>query len=81
MMVESVKGKARKDLNALSVQEGGNHYKDMVIQPVEYCHKNGLGMIESNVVKYVSRHKNKNGKEDIKKAIHFLNLLLELEYS
>lgn len=64
----------------LSKQEGGGHYKGMVIQPVEYITKNYIPFIEGSVIKYVSRHRNKNGKEDIKKAIHFLELLLELEY-
>jgi len=52
----------------------------MAIQPAEYAQLNNLNFIEGCVVKYVSRHRNKNGAEDIKKAIHFLNLLLEIEY-
>ena len=52
----------------------------MKIQPVVYCHANGLGGIESAVVKYVSRHNKKNGRQDIEKAIHLLNILLDLEY-
>lgn len=58
-------------------QEGGNHYKHMAIQPYEYCHKNNLGYCESNIIKYVSRWKNKNGVEDLKKARHMLDLLIE----
>ena len=65
---------------ALERQAGGSHYKDMAIQPVEFCQKNKLNMIESNVIKYVSRHRVKGGREDIEKAIHMLELLLELEY-
>jgi hypothetical protein len=65
---------------ALERQAGGTHYKDLAIQPVEYCVRNGLGMCESNVVKYVTRHAHKGGKEDIHKAIHMLELLLELKY-
>ena len=61
-------------------QVGGSHYKDMPIQPVEYAQRNNLNFIEGCVIKYVSRHRSKNGAEDIEKAIHFLNLLLELEY-
>ena len=67
--------------NALDVQIAGNHYKNFVIQPVEFCQKNKLGFCESSVIKYISRHKNKNGKEDLKKAKHFIDLLLDLEYS
>lgn len=67
-------------MSALDKQEGGNHYKHFAIQPVEFCHKNRIGFIESSVIKYVSRHQNKNGKQDLLKAIHFLELLIELEY-
>lgn len=67
-------------MNALDKQEGGTHYKELPIQPVEYCQRNGLGFCESSVVKYVTRWKSKGGEQDIRKAIHFLELLLELEY-
>jgi hypothetical protein len=63
---------------ALDVQEGGNHYKALAIQPVEYIHRNGLGYFEGNVVKYVTRWKIKGGTEDLRKARHYLDLLLEL---
>lgn len=66
--------------SALETQEGGSHYKSMRIQPVEFVTTNKIGFIEGSVIKYVCRHRNKNGAEDIKKAVHFLNLLLELEY-
>lgn len=61
-------------------QAGGAHYKDFPIQPAEYCQKNKLGFMESNVIKYVSRHDRKGKAKDIKKAIHMLELLLEFEY-
>lgn len=63
----------------LTSQVGGNHYKELAIQPVEFCHKNKLGPCESAVVKYVSRWKSKNGIQDLKKAIHYLELLIEME--
>ena len=66
--------------NALDVQEGGSHYKSLSIQPIEYIQANNLGYIEGNIVKYATRHRNKNGAEDIKKIIHYCELLLELEY-
>jgi hypothetical protein len=66
--------------SALDKQVSGNHYKDKGIQPIVYIHANDLGFCEGNVVKYVTRHKSKNGAADIKKAIHYLELLLELEY-
>lgn len=63
-----------------NVQVGGDHYKDMVIQPSEFIHKNRIPWNDGNVIKYVCRHRNKNGAEDIKKAIHYLQLILEWEY-
>ena len=65
--------------DALTRQEGGSHYKDLAIQPVEYIHANGLGFCEGSVVKYVTRWRSKNGIQDLKKARHFLDLLIELE--
>ena len=67
-------------MSALDKQVQGDHYKDKAIQPIVYIHANGLGFCEGNVVKYITRHKTKNKKEDILKAIHYLELLLELEY-
>lgn len=64
---------------ALATQVGGGHYKDMPIQPVEFIHKNGIGFCEGAVIKYVSRWRVKNGLEDLKKARHFLDLLIEME--
>jgi hypothetical protein len=64
----------------LKKQVGGDHYKSMVIQPVQYIHHNGLGFLEGLVVKYVSRHRSKNGREDLCKAKHALDLLLTMEY-
>ena len=66
--------------SALDKQVSGSHYKDKGIQPIVYIHANNLGFCEGNVVKYITRHKEKNGAADIKKAIHYLELLLELEY-
>lgn len=64
---------------ALNRQEGGNHYEDLAIQPVEYIHRNGIGYCEGSVIKYVTRWRNKNGVEDLRKARHFLDLLIEME--
>jgi hypothetical protein len=65
--------------NALNVQEGGDHYKSKAIQPVVYIHANKLGFCEGNVVKYITRYKEKNGIEDLKKAKHYIELLIEME--
>jgi len=67
-------------LSALDKQVSGNHYKDKGIQPIVYIHANDLGFCEGNVIKYVTRHKEKSGAADIQKAIHYLELLLELQY-
>lgn len=64
--------------SALNVQAGGDHYKKLAIQPVEYIHENEINYMRGNVIKYVTR--NKNGAEDIRKAIHYCQLILELEY-
>jgi hypothetical protein len=59
-------------------QIGGSHYKDKTIQPWDYIIANDLGYLEGNVVKYVTRWKNKNGVEDLKKAQHYLSKLIEV---
>ena len=61
-------------------QVGGDHYKDVVISSIEYITKNKLDFCEGNIIKYISRHRKKGGAEDIKKAIHYAELILELEY-
>jgi len=66
--------------SALDEQTGGSHYKDMKVQPVEFIHANGLPFIEGAIIKYVCRHKAKNGRQDLEKARHFIDMLLELEY-
>jgi len=62
-----------------SKQEGGDHYQ-MAIGPIDYILANDLGYCEGNVIKYVSRHDRKNGKEDILKAMHYLEFILEDQY-
>lgn len=64
-------------VKASEVQIGGDHYKSLPIQPGEYIRKNGIGWYEGNAIKYITRHKQKGGKQDIEKAIHYLQLVLE----
>ena len=64
---------------ALDVQVSGNHYKDLAIQPVEYIFANNIGYFEGNVIKYVSRWRDKGGIADLEKAKHYIDLLIELE--
>lgn len=68
-------------MSALDKQVGGTHYKDMPIQHAEFCQRNRITWCEAAAIKYICRHKKKNGRQDIEKAIHYLELLLELEYS
>lgn len=65
--------------SALDVQIGGVHYAAKAIQPVQYIHANDIGFFEGNVIKYVTRWKDKGGLEDLRKAKHYIELLLELE--
>ena len=60
-------------------QEGGDHYKSLPIQPIEYITKNGLSYMEGNVVKYVTRWRFKGGVEDLRKARHYISMMIELE--
>ena len=66
--------------NPLIAQEGGGHYKNRGIQPLEYTMKNNLSFCEGNVVKYISRYKSKNGIEDLAKVIHYALLASYEEY-
>lgn len=78
----SIKGlSGSKTQSALTEQIGGTHYKDMAIQPVEFCHKNGIGFIEGAVIKYVCRWNKSGGGglKDIQKAKNFLEQLIEME--
>jgi len=67
-------------MSALDSQQGGDHYKDKAIQPVMYIHANNLNFCAGNVIKYVTRYKEKNGKQDLEKAKHYIELLIEMEY-
>jgi hypothetical protein len=60
-------------------QVGGEHYKSD-IQHWDYVHANNLDYFQAQITKYVERHKKKNGKEDLEKAMHFLEKYIELEY-
>lgn len=66
-------------MSALEKQEGGDHYKGLAIQPVEFIHRNGIGFLEGNAIKYLCRWRNKNGIQDLRKAIHYIELLIEME--
>ncbi len=65
--------------SARDVQVGGTHYKDMPIQPVEFIHRNGIGFCEGAAIKYLARWRAKGGLQDLRKARHFIDLLIEME--
>lgn len=66
--------------NPFSVQIGGKHYMNLAIPPICFITANNLNFCEGNIIKYVTRHKQKNGKEDLLKARHYIDLLIESEY-
>ena len=66
-------------MSALDTQIGGTHYKNFVIEPIEFIHKNKIGFSEGNAIKYLVRWREKGGKQDLLKAKHYIDLLLEME--
>lgn len=72
-----MKSDGRNAPNPFSQQVGGSHYKSMKIQPVEFILANDLNFCEGNVIKYICRYKQKNGVEDLKKVIHYAQLLIQ----
>lgn len=70
----------RTPTSALDIQEGGNHYKKYKIQPIEFVVANNIPVLEANAQKYILRHADKNGMEDLRKARHYLELMAEMYY-
>lgn len=64
----------------LQSQVGGDHYRKLAIQPVEFIHANKLNFLEGCIVKRICRHRNKNGRQDLEKIIHEVQLLIAIEY-
>ena len=62
---------SNKKYNPLTVQQSGSHYKNGQIQPIEYSERNNLSMCQGNIVKYITRHKDKNGVDDLAKVVHY----------
>ena len=62
-------------------QIGGKHYKKMKISPAKFIMENNLLFAEGNAIKYICRHKLKGGKEDILKAIHYLEMIIDRDYN
>ena len=67
--------------NPYNKQIGGTHYKEMKIQPSKFVIENKMLFAEGNVVKYICRHPYKDGKQDLEKAKHFIDMIIERDYS
>lgn len=66
-------------MSAYEKQVDGDHYRKYVIQPTEFIIRNGIPFAEANVIKYVVRWRDKGGLSDLRKAQHYLDMLIELE--
>ena len=67
-------------MSAYKKQIGGSHYKDMKIQPSKFINDNKLQFAEGNAIKYICRHTQKGGKEDLEKAKHYIDMIIERDY-
>ncbi len=62
-------------------QVGGQHYKKFKIQPAEFCYVNNIPYLEATAIKYLCRWKDKGGVQDLEKAKHFIDLLIEFSHA
>ena len=69
------------NMSSYNKQIGGTHYRRMKIQPSKFVIENKLLFPEGNVIKYICRHKYKGGKEDLLKAKHFIDMIIERDYN
>jgi hypothetical protein len=67
------------EVSALDTQVGGSHYAKLAIQPMQYSMANGLDPCQHTIIKYVTRFRDKNGIEDLEKAKHVIDMLIEFE--
>ena len=67
-------------MSSYKKQIGGSHFKNMKIQPSKFINDNKLLFAEGNAIKYICRHAHKGGKEDLKKAIHYIEMIIERDY-
>lgn len=70
----------QKTASQWELQVGGDHYKSMKIQPAKFALENKLDYCQANAIKYICRHASKNGKQDLEKAKHYIDLLIEHYY-
>lgn len=71
--------KQETEQSALDVQIGGDHYKKLKIQPMEYSMANGLDACQHTAIKYITRFRDKGGVDDLEKAKHVIDMLIEFE--
>ena len=71
----------KKMKNPYDTQVGGSHYKDMAIQPSEFINKNKILFAEGNAIKYICRHSSKGEKQDLEKAKHYIDMIIERDYA
>ena len=62
------------------ITQGADHYKSMAIQPSEFIHRNNMNWCEGSAIKYICRHHLKGGKQDLEKAKHFIDMIIERDY-
>ena len=67
-------------MSAYKKQIGGSHYKNMKIQPSKFINDNKLLFAEGNAIKYICRHKQKGERQDLEKAKHYIDMILERDY-
>ena len=67
-------------MGAYKKQIGGCHYKDLKIQPSKFINDNLLLFAEGNAIKYIVRHSRKGGKQDLEKAKHYIDMIIERDY-
>jgi len=77
MLLLDVETKIRFLMSAKDKQVGGNHYKKMNVEVYEFCMVNNIPFVEGNIIKYVCRYKDKGGLDDLNKAKHYLEMLIE----
>ena len=69
----------QQEVKATGTQVGGSHYTKLAIQPMRYSMENGLDALQHTIIKYVTRFRGKNGIEDLEKAKHCIDMLIEFE--
>ena len=67
--------------NVFFKQVGGSHYKKYKIQPSRFINDNKILFAEGNAIKYICRHQDKGGQQDLLKAIHYIQMIIERDYN